>query len=296
MLDTPLRPTPDPSLTRNPTPAVPWTARAADAAGGRRTVVELLDAGQASNSLGAVLLPLLLLATLFVAGTSDAPVATAEAGADAGIQAPPAPGDEALTAAAAPPRRVGAPAPPTVEEGAPVRFASFEDLELFLPSRRALLSGFHEASYPHALRMRPWGTPVANDNLRKDAVAPEGEGPNYAIMSTRGRPTHATSAVDVAVPHHAPIASPVTGTVVEVRPYTLYGRYADTRISVRPATRPDLVVTVLHVSDPKVRVGDEVAGGRTHIAGRATSFPFASHVDAYAGGRPPHVHLELKRG
>lgn len=179
--------------------------------------------------------------------------------------------------------------------GAPVRFASYQDLELFLPSTRALISGFHEASYPHALRLRPWGTPLANDNPRKDAAAPTDDGPNYAIMSTRDRPTQATSAVDVAVPHHAPIASPVSGRVVEVTPYALYGRYADTRIRIRPADRPDLLVTVLHLSAPAVRVGDDVVAGRTRIAGRSTAFPFRSHVDAYAGGRPPHVHIELRR-
>lgn len=295
MLDTPLRPTPPAPTAAEPTTAEPapvaWSAR--PALRPRRSFADLVGAGQASNSLGAVLLPVLLLVTMFLAGTTSGSDRTHDEAAPAGVDPLAAVEAGPVAVAAAP---SAAAAQPTAEVADPVRFASYEDLELFLPSRRAMLSGFHEASYPHALRLRPWGTPLANDNLRKDAVAPVGDGPNYAIMSTRGRPTQATSAVDVAVPHHAPIASPVTGTVVEVRPYALYGRYADTRISIRPADRPDLVLTVLHVSDPSVRVGDEVAGGRSHIAGRATAFPFRSHVDAYAGGRPPHVHLELKRG
>jgi biotin carboxyl carrier protein len=159
-----------------------------------------------------------------------------------------------------------------------------------------MLSGFHEASYRHAVRMRPWGSPLANDNPRKDARPPSDPGPNYVIMSTRGRPTHATSAADIAVPSDAVITSPVDGTVIEATPYALYGTYPDNRIRIRPTHRPDLVVTVLHVTGPRVAVGDTVTAGETPIAASATDFPFPSHVDAYSGGHPPHVHIEVKRG
>lgn len=289
MSQLPLRPTPHSPVVPDAAPSAPvaWSARPARPGAVQRTVAGVVEQVRTKGP-GVLVLPAVVLAAMFVAGTaaSPAPPVTATAGAAQSF----GPADGPVTMAAA------APAPQAEEPGEPVRFASYEDLELFLPSSRAYLSGFHEASFPHALRMRPWGTPVANDNLRKDAVAPVAEGPSYAIMSSRGRPTHATSAVDVALPHRAPVASPVTGTVVEVTPYALYGRYADTRIRIRPADRPDLVLSVLHVSDPTVRAGDEVVGGRTHIAGRATAFPFRSHVDDYAGGRPPHVHLELKRG
>lgn len=286
----PLHPTPHAPRTAEPAPSAPvaWSARRTRPDRVQRTVAGVVDEVR-RNGPGVLVLPVVVLAAMFVAGTAPGSPATQVAPTVGTAQAL-APEDGPVTMAAA------APAPQAEAPGEPVRFASYEDLELFLPSSRAFISGFHEASYPHALRMRPWGTPMANDNLRKDAVAPVADGPNYAIMSSRGRATHATSAVDVALPHHAPVASPVTGTVVEVTPYALYGRYADTRIRIRPADRPDLVLSVLHVSDPAVRVGDEVVGGRTQLAGRATAFPFRSHVDDYAGGRPPHVHLELKRG
>lgn len=213
---------------------------------------------------------------------SPAPPVSPAAGAAVPAGPAPAPPERGATAAE--------PAP-----ASPVRFASYEDVELFLPTPRTMIVGFHEASYRNAVRLRPWGAPLASDNPRKEAAPPRDPGPNYAVMSTRGRPTQATSAADLAVPAGTRIASPVTGTVVEVSPYQLYGRHSDLRIRIRPEARPDLLVTVLHVQGAEVAVGDRVVGGESPLAARATHFPFRSHVDAYSGGRPPHVHVELRR-
>lgn len=266
----------------------------------------LLGRPDAFHGIAIVLLPSIVLAAILgTGGTDPADPGDRDAGDAVAAAAPhqqtgtaaPGPADAVADAApaTAPATATAADARAAVPAG-PVRFASYQDLELFLPSTRAMLSGFHEASYRHAVRMRPWGSPLANDNPRKDARPPSDPGPNYVIMSTRGRPTHATSAADIAVPSDAVITSPVDGTVVEAEPYSLYGTYPDNRIRIRPTARPDLVVTVLHVTGPRVAVGDTVTAGETPIAASATDFPFPSHVDAYSGGHPPHVHIEVKRG
>jgi hypothetical protein len=90
------------------------------------------------------------------------------------------------------------------------------------------------------------------------------------------------------------VLSPVSGRVVEVKRYALYGRYPDARIRIVPDQNPQMLVTVLHVSDPTVRVGSRVRGGRTEIAKRATKFPFVSQIDRFAGPYP-HVHIEVRR-
>lgn len=256
--------------------------------------------GHSAAGLAGVLLPTLLLA-LFLAGSGGPAsehqrplrsLATTHSAAGSVVAA------GGTTRSAQPAADVVADTAPATAEPAPsgpVRFASFEDVELFLPSRQTMIVGFHEASYGSALRLRPWGTPLASDNPRKEAAPPTDPGPNYAVMSTRSRPTQATSAADIAVPPGTPIASPVTGTVVSVEPYQLYGTYPDLRIRIRPAGRPDILVTVLHVTGAQVAVGDELVGGESPLATEATHFPFRSHVDGYSGGRPPHVHVEARR-
>lgn len=151
---------------------------------------------------------------------------------------------------------------------------SIEGVQLHLPSRDVLLAGWHEAAGPTALPMQRGSQEVAVD------------------LPSRGRPFHPHSALDVAVTPGTEALSPVTGTVVEVSPYVLYGKHPDTRIVIQPDDAPHLGVGVLHVTGPLVTVGQHVTAG-TPLASEATQFPFASQIDRFAG-RAPHIHMEVK--
>lgn len=198
-------------------------------------------------------------------------------------------GGEGEQAAAALAERPEIPAPPV--------FATFEDVSLHLPSEDVLLVGFHEASYDDALAVGPVGDSIANENRTKFTAPPtDPEGPEYVVLSSRGRPNPATSAVDLVMKDDTPVLSMVTGTVVDVRPYALYGKYPDTRIEIQPEGRPDLRIVVIHVADVGVQVGDYLQAGVTRLAGGPNRFPFASHIDRYfEQERWGHVHLEVKR-
>lgn len=180
----------------------------------------------------------------------------------------------------------------------PPVFAVVHGQELLLPARNAIIVGFHEASYPVAFPMAPVGNLLVDDNLGKFDVVPAvgvpAAAPNYVIMSSRGRPHAATSAVDIVPADGEPVLSPVTGTVVRAEAYDLYGKYRDNRVEIVPDGRPDLTVTMLHVWKLRVKPGERVIAGESAIAKAATKFPFNSHVDVYAGGHPPHVHIEAK--
>lgn len=151
---------------------------------------------------------------------------------------------------------------------------SIEGVPLHLPSRDVLLAGWHQAAGPTALPMDRGSEEVAVD------------------LPSRGRPFHPHSALDVAVTPGTEALSPVTGTVVEVSPYVLYGKHPDTRIVIQPDGAPHLGVGVLHVTGPLVTVGQEVTVG-TPLAAEATQFPFSSQIDRFAG-RAPHIHIEVK--
>lgn len=176
-------------------------------------------------------------------------------------------------------------------------FATFEDLTLRLPGREVMLVGYHEASFHNALEMVPIGDALANDNRTKFEPSTEtADGPEYVILSSRGRPTPATSAIDVVLDDATTVLAPVSGLVREVRPYLLYGKHADTRIEIIPEGRPDLALVMIHVQGVQVEVGDEVEAGVTAIAAGPTRFPFGSQIDRFFDPeRWPHVHIEIKR-
>lgn len=203
------------------------------------------------------------------------------------------------TAAASAPADLDARAPAAASAAvtAPPVFARFDDLPIHLPNDDVVLVGFHEASLGDALQMTPHGEIAMNENTTKfSAPAAAPDGPRYVVLSSRGRVHPATSAVDVMLRDDVPVKSVVSGTVTDVRPYALYGRYEDTRIEIQPADRPDLRVVLIHVSGVQVRVGDVVTAGETVLAATANRFPFASHIDRYTEpDRWPHVHLEVKR-
>lgn len=198
----------------------------------------------------------------------------------------------------APTRADARPAAPSGADARPtppsaVAMASADDVTLVLPSRRARMVGYHEALSASAQALAPLGTPLANENAKRATTPAPSPGPDYVIMASRGRGTAATSAVDVALPRRARVRAPVSGTVVAVGRYTLYGRYADRVVTIAPAGPSDVLVVAIHLRLPRVRPGDEVVAGRTTLARRARLFPFPSQVDRWAG-RGPHVHLEVR--
>ncbi len=207
---------------------------------------------------------------------------------DAGVASRP---DEA----AAPSRDGGDSASSTQSpDEASLPFATVKGVVLRLPAHRPEGVAYHEAAFPAALALKPLGRCTRNVNRYKFDCPGATAGPPYVVMSSRGRIHPATSAVDVAMSKRSPVVSPVTGTVVKIRRYWLYGTYRDYRISLVPDGRPDLAVVMIHLRRIAVRRGDHVVGGTTVIAS-PRGFRFHSQVNSYVGAGVSHIHLEVKR-
>jgi hypothetical protein len=176
-------------------------------------------------------------------------------------------------------------------------FATIDALTLHLPATEVVLVGFHEASSRDAQAFAPVGRLEDHQNTTKfDPPADVPAGPPYVVLSSRGRPFPATSAIDVLLEVGEPVRSPVTGTVTDVRSYYLYGKHADQRIEIAPADAPEQRIVMIHLDGVGVAIGDEVVGGETVVAVSARLFPFGSHIDRYTEpDRHPHVHYEIKR-
>ena len=172
--------------------------------------------------------------------------------------------------------------------------ATVNGLTLHLPAHRPKMVAYHEAALPEALALKPLGRCARNVNRYKFDCPRTTGGPRYVVMSSRGRVHPATSAVDVAMSKSSAVVSPVTGRVFKVRPYWLYGKYRDYRISLIPKDRPDLAVVIIHLRRLAVRAGDRLIGGTTAL-GLPRNLPFHSQVNSYVGWGVAHIHLEVKR-
>lgn len=156
-------------------------------------------------------------------------------------------------------------------------FARTGGVALALPSHNVRYAGFHQASARNIQSLRPSG----KARTRR--------------LPSRRRGTGRTTAIDIVMRPGEDVRSPVTGRVVEVRAYRLYGKYPDYRVRIVPSGNRGLLVTALHVKNPRVRVGQNVKAGRTVIAGSVRKFPFFSQVDGYSGKPWGHVHIEARR-
>lgn len=170
-------------------------------------------------------------------------------------------------------------------------FARAAGVTLRVPAERADVT-FHQSLFEQAAALRPLGTLVRNANPAFEPP-PDGPGPRYLVMASRGRGTPPTSASDDVVGRREPILAPVTGTVIRVTAYRLYCAWDDVRVAIRPDDAPERTVQVFHLVHPRVRRGDHVLVSHT-VLGRARRFPFPSQTESYGlGGR--HVHLEVER-
>ena len=205
-------------------------------------------------------------------------------------------------------------------------FASFEDIELCLPVRPADLTllAFHQAAREEARHMvslvdeaeavklcdvtgtvEAQATTVAAGQTGTVATAPSSRGTTAATrddgvwsgsaicLYRSNRRGAADSAVEVGAPPGSPVFAPLDGTVVEVKPYLLYGKYDDVEIHIQPEGRDDLDLVIIHVSDPQVEAGDEVVAGKTQVASvRKLSDLMELQLAEYTPGGD-HCHMQL---
>ncbi|MDI6842963.1 MAG: M23 family metallopeptidase [Anaerosomatales bacterium] len=109
----------------------------------------------------------------------------------------------------------------------------------------------------------------------------------------RGAPD---TAIDCGADPGTDVVAPLSGVVVAVRPYKLYGRYDDFEIHIRPDGADDLDLVLIHVDDVSVKQGERVEGGVTRIARvRKMSDKTDLQLAAYTRNGGDHVHIQLNR-
>ncbi|MCL2826222.1 MAG: M23 family metallopeptidase [Eggerthellaceae bacterium] len=136
---------------------------------------------------------------------------------------------------------------------------------------------FHQASYDDALPLTPLLTIVDADTVEENHGTkhipwqdqPYGDAPlvGEAVSTERldsDGPDMACA--DVGAKAGTYVYAPITGTVVNIKTYSLYGLLDDYELHIQSPDHPELDVVVLHITDLMVKVGDQVYGGCTRIA------------------------------
>lgn len=185
-------------------------------------------------------------------------------------------------------------------------FASYGKLKLRLPveTKRLTEIGFHQASYAWALRMK---TPL-KDAKNSEAKAHRSTGRETSTQPTgadavlvgkvirmwRNRPGQPDTAADVGAKPGSAIISPVTGTVVKIKSYKLYGKWNDYEMHIIPDGFDNLDIVMIHLADPTVKVGQRVEAGVTRVgAVRKLSDKMTDQLAQYTKGGGDHVHLQV---
>lgn len=247
-----------------------------------------------------ILIPLLVLAMAVVGIALMAPKATKSV-------ASPAAAWTAVTTATAP----AAPEPTPA-------FASFRGVQIHLPIDPAKITAvaFHPTSYTGTFQMKPLielRSPsqgkAAGEAARAAGIISveptaspsadvDGVWTGWAVQTWRtGHYGKLDTALDCGAKPGTPVLAPVTGTVMLVRPYKLYGRVDDFEFNIKPDAWSDVDVIVLHVTDPVVQPGDRIIGGVTQIASvrKLTSVLTGISLRTFTPEGGNHTHVQLNR-
>jgi murein DD-endopeptidase MepM/ murein hydrolase activator NlpD len=194
-------------------------------------------------------------------------------------------------------------------------FASYKSLQLALPvpPDDVTLVAFHQAAGSKALHV---DSLVADTDMEALAArTQDGDFPSAAQLAQEhgtaddaraiwqgevlrlwrsGRSGPPDTAIDVGAAPGSEVRAPVTGSVIAVRAYDLYGSLQDYEIHIQPDGWPEVDVVLIHVTDVLVSEGDHVVGGLTPIASvRHLSDDVALQLSGYTADGGDHVHLQL---
>ena len=110
----------------------------------------------------------------------------------------------------------------------------------------------------------------------------------------RARPGKPDTAADVGAKPGTTVISPVTGTVVKIKSYKLYGKWPDYEMHIQPDCLDNIDIVMIHLTEPSVKVGARVTAGVTPVAHvRKLSDKFTDQLEQYVKDGGDHVHLQV---
>jgi hypothetical protein len=175
-------------------------------------------------------------------------------------------------------------------------FARFGNKPLLLPvaAADATIIAYQPVGDDSAIALTPIGQKVnVNAFVRFFRNLFGGEAPvrYYQLEGEAGEPT---TSVLVGAPPDSPVSSPISGVVVGVTPYKLFGKYDDYRIDIRPEETGGVTVTLLFIDNPVVSIGERVTAGKTQLGTvRRCPQEIGNTLAEYTHDTGSHIHLQV---
>ncbi|MDR3053125.1 MAG: M23 family metallopeptidase [Coriobacteriales bacterium] len=187
--------------------------------------------------------------------------------------------------------------------------AQYEDIGIHSPVSANNLTevAFHQSSLEWGLQLKSL-LPVADSaeaeknhgtNRPVADEQPTGDLPLRGSALSLGRADALgpwDSALDVGATPGTAVYAPISGTVVLVRPYLLYGELDDFELHIQQKGHPELDFILLHIDNVTVAAGDTVIGGVTKVAEVRNIGEVINNQLAYftvEGDKGNHTHFQL---
>ena len=144
-------------------------------------------------------------------------------------------------------------------------FARFGDRNLLLPvaSADATIIAYQPVSDTRAVALTPVGQRVNVNGFVRFFRGLFSGTPAVRYYQLPGADNQPTTSVLIGAQPDTPVTSPVSGVVVRVRQYLLFGKYDDVQIDIRPEELGGTLITLLFINDPAVTPGTRVEAGKT---------------------------------
>ncbi len=167
---------------------------------------------------------------------------------------------------------------------------------------------FHNASYTYAYQLSTQLTEANNAEImaahgtgRRPSTQPTGNAwmTGQFIRTFRSESAGPQmSAIDCGGAPGTKVYAPVSGEVVLVKEYQLYGQYPDVQIHIRPEGRSDLDCVLIHLQNPTVKQGDTVVAGESELAEIRDVYAYigeSMQLKQYTaeGDNGNHTHIQM---
>jgi hypothetical protein len=189
-----------------------------------------------------------------------------------------------------------APAAPVAADGEEhPAFARLGDRNMLLPvaARDATIIAYQAVSDERAVVLTPIGEQANANALVRFFRSIFSSPPAVRYYYLEGGAGPVTTSVLVGAAAGSPVTAPISGLVIAVKDYMLFGRYPDVQIDIQPEKTSGVTVSLLFIQDPSVSIGDLVTAGKTKL-GYVRQCPdqLAASLAVYTHDAGAHVYMQ----
>lgn len=175
-------------------------------------------------------------------------------------------------------------------------FARLGDRNLLLPvsAGSATIIAYQAVTDERALAVTPIGERANANALVRFFRGIFSSDPLVRYYILDGPAGEDTTSILIGAPPGSAVTAPISGSVVAVKEYMLYGKHPDVQIDIRPEQMSGVRLTLLFISDPVVSIGDIVTAGKTQL-GKVRACPPAlgDSLAVYTHEAGAHVYMRI---